>query len=117
MRAMERLLGPPPNRDLVFQLHVLPSKLLEHAVDGSRQRIELLRAAAHFQTACGAAFDNGGRSAADFTNLEKKRATNQPPNKSAPHQTDPRGARNSKPEQVHQRLEADAFAAHQQMVD
>src|ERR1700720_2315410 len=103
MRAMERLLGPPPNRDLVFQLHVLPSKLLEHAVDGSRQRIELLRAAAHFQTACGAAFDNGGRSAADFTNLENQRATNQPPNESAQQQGDSRRTGNSKPEQVNQR--------------
>ena len=51
MRAMERLLGPPANRDLVLQLRVLPGKLLDHAVDCSRQRIELARSAAHFQTA------------------------------------------------------------------
>src|SRR5437588_4822500 len=116
MRAMERLLGLPPNRNLVLQLQVLAGKLLEHAVDGSRQRIELVRSSAHFQTARGAAFDNGRRSAADFMNLEKQRTSNQPPNESAQQQGDSRRTGNSKPEQVHQRLEARAFAAHQQMV-
>ena len=48
---MERLLGLPAHGDFLLQLHVLPGKLLEHAVDGSRKRVEFVRSAARRDTA------------------------------------------------------------------
>ena len=51
MSTMERLLRLPAHGDFALQLHVLPGKLLKHAVDCSRERFEFVRSAAAYDAA------------------------------------------------------------------
>src|SRR4029077_7860689 len=116
MSTMERLLRLTAHGDFALQLHVLPGKLLKHAVDCSRKRVEFVRPAARCDAAREITFDDRGRSAADFFPLGKKRAMTEPPDDSTQHHNDDHGAGNPVPEALDKRLEADALTAHQEVV-
>src|SRR6266568_678619 len=115
LHKMERLLCLPAHGDLALQLHVLPGKLLKHAVDCSRQSVEFVRSPVRWHTTREIAFDDGGCRAADFTHLEKQGATNHPPDDSTQDHNDAYGAGDPVPEAFDKRLEADALAAHQEV--
>ena len=116
LHQMECLLCLPAHGDLALQLHVLPGKLLKHAVDGARQRVECVRSTVRWHTTCEIAFDDGGRRAADFLHLEQQRPTNHPPDDRTQDHNDAYGAGDPVPEAFDKRLEADALAAHQEVV-
>src|SRR5712692_3663237 len=99
MSTMERLLRLPAHGDLAFQCHVLPGELLEHAVDGSGQRVQLVRSAAHGDTTGEIAFDDGGRGAADLTDLEEERTAYDPPDRGTQHDHGADGGGDSIPEE------------------
>src|SRR4029077_526408 len=116
MSTMKRLLCLPTDGDFALQLHVLPGKLLKHAVDCSRKRVEFVRPAARCDAAREITFDDGGRSTADFIHLGKKRTMTQPPDDSTQYHNNHHSAGNPRPEALDKRLEADALAAHQEVV-
>ena len=116
MSTMERLFGLPAHGDLALQLGVLPGKLLKHAVDGLRKSVEFARSARRCDATREIACDDGRSPAADFMHLEKQGTTNHPPESSSEEQHDAHCACKPIPEAVDERLETDAFPAHQEVV-
>src|SRR5262249_7959969 len=116
MSTMKRLLGLPAHSDLALQLHVLPGKLLKHAVDCSCKGVKFVRSASGCDSPREIAFGDGRRSAADFLDLKKKCTTDHPSESSTQDQHNAHCACKPIPEASDQRLEADALAAHQEVV-
>src|SRR5215471_12458208 len=110
MSTMKRLFGLPAHSDLALQLHVLPGKLLKHAVNCSCKGVKFVRSASCCDSAGEIAFGDGRRSAADFLNLEKKCTTDHPSESSTQDQHNSHCACKPIPEASDQRLEADALA-------